>query len=232
MSQPITSTTPDTKIYYKLFGGIAVIAFAAFLYSKYKDGKTKGGVLSASSDRKELLRITGQGNTTEPDKPADTGMPLTTSGFDEGNNSDNSEQLHEAANSIRDNAFQKGAEDIAQPMEIIREKKKEKTEAPKSGTGKMPPNTYVGADGNAQSMFTVGDVVWAYKDQNVAKAKVANGDIIDRDSNGNGFGTVPYKHLQKLGVIQTLNQNGAYVKLSPEFRGFGFVEFRNMFKFK
>ncbi len=224
MSDITTGGTKDTNLYWKAAGAIVFLVGAAYLYSKFADGRKKNNVLSAADDKKKLDEIT---------KASDLGTPLNKSAFDEKSETPVAEVLspqHEEANAIRDNAFQKGAEDIAQPTVIVKEKEKKKEPVAPKQSNKVPPNAFIGADGNAQGVFTVGDVVWSYKDQNVSKAKVIGGNIIDRDKDGNGFGSVAYKHNQKLGVIQSLTPNGAYLKLAPDFRGYGFVDFRGMFK--
>lgn len=227
---PSVSTTKDTKYYWYAAGAIIGIVTLGFAYSKYKEGKKNGGVLKAADDKKELERITSSTTTSSAKSNSDIGMPLNKSAFDEADNKPAAEELspeHEKANSIRDNAFQLGAEDVAQPMDIIKEQKKEAAPKP---SNKVPPNAYVGAAGNGDGAFQEGDVVWAYRDQNVAKAQLANGQLIDTKKDGSGFGSVPFKHRQKLGVIQVLNPDGAYIKLAPDFRGYGYVSYRNMFK--
>ncbi len=220
----MSNQNKDTEFYWKAAGIAVGLIGLAYLISKFTDSKGKAAVLDKAMQRKELERITSEGNKSSQPKTT----PLNKSAFDEKNpNVESTEILsetHKAANAIRDNAFEKGAEDVAQPMEVINEKSKEA-----KPDNRIPPNSYVGAAGNSGA-FGEGEVVWAYKNQDVRKVKVLGGNFEEKDSSGNPFGTVPYKHKAKLGVIHNLTPNGAFVKLAPDYKSYGYVDFENMYK--
>lgn len=221
----------DTEFYWKVAGVVIGVGGLLYLISKVSDAKSKSAVLNKAMQRKEIERITNEGAKSSLPKT----MPLNKSAFGEKNpNVESTEILsetHKAANAIRDNAFEKGAEDIAQPMDVVREKVKEvvKEVQVAKPDNRIPPNSYVGAAGNS-GMFGEGEVVWAYKNQDVRKVKVLGGNFVEKDSSGNSFGTVPFKHKAKLGVIHNLTPNGAFVKLAPDYNSYGYVDFENMYK--
>lgn len=240
MSLQSTSTTKDTTFYRNVFGVIIGVGLVAYLWSKYNKNVT---VQTTAMEKKQLEDISKQ----PPKVSSDIGTPLNSSAFDEPKITvapDKTPDLSNSVNSIRDNAFQLGAEDIAQPMDIqqkpvgklnaeakpaVKPVVKPVAKAPVNNY-KLPPNAYVGAAGDAQGLFSVNDVVWSNRDQKVKLARVLGGDFTEVDDIGKPLGFADYKHRQKLGVIHSMAQYGAFIKLAPDFKKYGYVDYRGMFK--
>lgn len=218
--------TKDTKVYWQIAGGIVAVIGFGYLYSMYRDAKNNAAVLTKAMQKKELEEIISQ-----PSKLAKADKPYIVSDSNNRLNNAVSERVEveeivsERAKDMSDNAFSKGYENIAQPMEVIKEKPKVVEQpSPPVQDNKLPQNAYAGLRENNDELFVYGDVAWAYKNQNVKHAQAFKGSFIAAD------GTTAFKHKQKLGTIHGMSPYGAFVKLSPDYKNYGYVLFTDMYK--